>query len=789
MLIVCAIALSIRVVSLENYPRWFVDEGSYAQLALNMLASHWGYQTRVNFFPPLFVAIEAISLRLLPANYLAARLPGALMGTLSCTLLYVLARRMTGRLQALSAALILAVSSAYVNRVALQDNALQLFLLLTVICFMNAGDQGTRRWWMLSGLMAGFAFLSKFTGVCAILFLVLQGALDRNLRKMKLAFLFFLASISIYPAIGAFIDWQTFLLETFTLQGTRYAINPYDLVFTLSVGAPASQLEIYPEVLRTPLQIFTFLGFLSTLVIVITGKAPVDRLVSTSVASVVITFAASQYVWWGFLSVLYPFYALSTSLLIFRLIAVRHVGLPDRSVILGFAAVVSVVLATILMALVDTSSESFKILFFTIFPVLLAGLIYSRTRAFLLLKHVPAILMISALLFASISQVQQVRMNQTADQAELVEFMNSHAGKSDLVAANPAVAWLLNSVGVNYAEVAFYTTREETFAYIPAQAEHFVMNVSLWNCKYIVLDTPWLRDKLGQSKSVEILTPVILSEWKEIYSVGDYHVYENPRTMVYRIEGTVTDGTGTPIVDAWVTCFNPITRVEYGSHTNSDGRYMFLTPSGIYIFDVWPPSGTKLMHYRDAHFQVASNVLNEIRFQPGVIVKGIVFASDGYTPVVDAWVSLHDDVNKVDYGAYTETHGAYTILAPEGTYIFDVWPPQGMRLMHYQDRNFTLTEDVTRTIVLRSGFVVAGYVLAPDRTTPVPGCWVSLYDPNTREVFGSWSDANGYYTFLAPSGTYILNVWPPGDSRYQHLKISGMTIQSDTHLDLNLTTS
>jgi hypothetical protein len=169
-----------------------------------------------------------------------------------------------------------------------------------------------------------------------------------------------------------------------------------------------------------------------------------------------------------------------------------------------------------------------------------------------------------------------------------------------------------------------------------------------------------------------------------------------------------------------------------------------------------------------------------------MIVGGAVYASDGFTPVVNAWISLHDEVNKKDYGMYTDTHGAYTILAPMGTYIFDAWPPEGSRFIHYQESNFTLTGDVTRTLVLRVGFMISGYVFSPDHSTIVPGCWVSLFDPATKEVFGAWTDSSGYYAFLAPPGTYILDVWPPGDSYYQHLKISGISIESDTREDLNL---
>lgn len=77
--------------------------------------------------------------------------------------------------------------------------------------------------------------------------------------------------------------------------------------------------------------------------------------------------------------------------------------------------------------------------------------------------------------------------------------------------------------------------------------------------------------------------------------------------------------------------------------------------------------------------------------------------------------------------------------------------PEGARFLHYQDRNFTLTEDATRIVVLRSGFIVSGYVFAPDGSTPFPRCCVSLNNLDTKEVFGSWTDVNGYYSFLAPS--------------------------------------
>src|SRR4030067_1507979 len=54
-LIVSIIALTLRIVNLESYPRWYCDEGTKIQLGLNMFHGHWGYSTwGPNFFPPFY---------------------------------------------------------------------------------------------------------------------------------------------------------------------------------------------------------------------------------------------------------------------------------------------------------------------------------------------------------------------------------------------------------------------------------------------------------------------------------------------------------------------------------------------------------------------------------------------------------------------------------------------------------------------------------------------------------------------------------------------------------------
>jgi hypothetical protein len=145
------------------------------------------------------------------------------------------------------------------------------------------------------------------------------------------------------------------------------------------------------------------------------------------------------------------------------------------------------------------------------------------------------VLIIFMVTLAGAYQLSQIPVLETSDQVQVVGFLNGHATAQDMIAANSAIDWLLVAHAVDYAEVAFYTTHEPTYLYSLEQLSRFRMNISLWNCKYIVLDTPWLRDELGGSKSVELLTPIILQTWTRVYAIGDYRVYENPNPTAYPV--------------------------------------------------------------------------------------------------------------------------------------------------------------------------------------------------------------------------------------------------------------
>jgi 4-amino-4-deoxy-L-arabinose transferase-like glycosyltransferase len=547
LLLLMIVSLTFRLVNLANYPRWYVDEGSYAQLGINITRGIWGYATRwPNFYQPLFPAIQAMVLTLATHDYFWARVSGALIGCVSCLLVYAIGRRVSGRVEALVASVFLAVASAYINRLGLQDNFVEFFLILTVLFYLES-EKRSKKWSVLTGFVAGLTFLSKFTGVVAPIYVIVRSINDKRVKANGPAILVFLSIASLHPIIGLLFDWKGFVAETLGI----YASRPLDLVDILRLivlGAPANQLQVASlgataSPIQSPLQLFCVIGFLCALWVLVAEKGENKAMISAWMISVIATLVFSGQVFWARLVYLYPTYGLAIGALFARSQWWDNFSRATR-IARELVASPLIWLASLLALTATLWGISFgqlvdKILFFAWLPALY--IVGSRLRAQFKPLGRTAILGLILVLLVSASafQAYQVNANETSDQAGIVRYLNEHTSKTDLVAANTAVTWLLGSVGVDYAEVAFYTTHEPTYTYIPEQLSRFRMNISLWNCKYIVLDTPWLRDKLGGSKSVETLTPIILQTWTRVYTRGDYQVFENRGTSAFELSGIV----------------------------------------------------------------------------------------------------------------------------------------------------------------------------------------------------------------------------------------------------------
>lgn len=93
----------------------------------------------------------------------AARLPIALMGTLTCLLLYLFGRRSFGDASAFWGAIFLALYPPHValSRVVHIDSTLALFFMCAILCYLIATETSRAGWMAASAISFGFALLTK----------------------------------------------------------------------------------------------------------------------------------------------------------------------------------------------------------------------------------------------------------------------------------------------------------------------------------------------------------------------------------------------------------------------------------------------------------------------------------------------------------------------------------------------------------------------------------------------------------------------------------------------------
>jgi hypothetical protein len=97
----------------------------------------------------------------------------------------------------------------------------------------------------------------------------------------------------------------------------------------------------------------------------------------------------------------------------------------------------------------------------------------------------------------------------------------------------------------------------------------------------------------------------------------------------------------------------------------------------------------------------------------------------------------------------------------------------------------SIVGSITYNVTLFAGVILSGLALDSDGITPVPNCWITLYDPISQHDYDSSSNSMGYYEITAPEGDYILDAHPPkrpgGPLQYIPYQDRDFTLVSDTY--------
>ncbi len=136
-------------------------------------------------------------------------------------------------------------------------------------------------------------------------------------------------------------------------------------------------------------------------------------------------------------------------------------------------------------------------------------------------------------------------------------------------------------------------------------------------------------------------------------------------------------------------------------------------------------------------------------------IEGYITDSLG-VHIADAFVTFN---NITIPWCMSNASGYYSINAPAGNYLINVWPPYDSHYINYGE-TFHVTADATQNITLVTGCKISGYVYN-ETGSPMIAAAV-LFGVSSTEIYGSgyFTNETGYYYANLQPGTYTIDAHP-----------------------------
>ncbi len=209
LLIIAAVALFMTCFGLGSVPLLDPDEPVYAETAREMLLYGDFLSPRIYdafWFdkPPFYYWLVAGMQTLLGFSETAARLPAALMGSLTVLILYICVTRLFNERAGFWSAIVLATSVEffYLSKAAVTDTTLLFFLTSSLLAFLH------RKYWLMYVLMALGTLVKGpiaivFPGAIIFLYLLFLGKLREilNMHPLRGLLLYLLLAAPWYYAM------------------------------------------------------------------------------------------------------------------------------------------------------------------------------------------------------------------------------------------------------------------------------------------------------------------------------------------------------------------------------------------------------------------------------------------------------------------------------------------------------------------------------------------------------------------------------------------------------------
>ena len=222
------------------------------------------------------------------------------------------------------------------------------------------------------------------------------------------------------------------------------------------------------------------------------------------------------------------------------------------------------------------------------------------------------------------------------------------------------------------------------------------------------------------------------------------------------LSGRVTDAAGQAVSGAFVELLRmPGWIWTDGQNTDGNGTYRLSVPPGTYLLQVRPVG--PFIAQRLEGLTLSTNTTRTIVLETGVRLSGRVTSPAGQS-VLQAWVSVRNDVGQEVGFGLTNVSGHYSLGVPPGTYRIEVYSDD------FIDRRLGEVEIAQATVLditLESGILLEGKVV-DDRGQPVPDARVCAHLSSEEwwQGFCTNSGSGGSFQLRAAPATYVVTVRP-----------------------------
>lgn len=300
-----------------------------------------------------------------------------------------------------------------------------------------------------------------------------------------------------------------------------------------------------------------------------------------------------------------------------------------------------------------------------------------------------------------------------------------------------------------------------------------------------------IRFTQGSGTSPIPLVPLLLSDVAvfDVVDLGDAVLRDG-----HELTGTIEEASGAPVVGSDIDVIDPITGEKFltpGDNTDGSGVFQVLVPAGSWELEVDPPQGTSL---------VAS--LTNITVPIGGVDIGVLILPEGF-PVIGTVVDISGDIipdTDLDFfisatGIEIPTahdnansSGVFSVQVEPNTYDIAFRPKfiSGAAPLVIESIDVFGATDIG-VITLPEGYALTGTVVAG--AVPVADVEITLNDSSTGDaiyVFGNDTDGLGAFSMRQVPGTYDLTATPLVNTGYPTRVLTGLVLDSDINIPIDL---